>query len=125
MSDCGVCIGVEPDGTCDFIVQEIRKARKPHKCCECYKEIPIGERYEHARGKYEGEMWTAETCLVCAEIAEAFYCNGRMFGGELWQDMDECEVFEGMTTGCLDRLTTAAAKAELMRRWQEWKGLTV
>ena len=123
MSDCGVCIGVEPDGTCDFFVQEIRKARKPHRCCECNKEIQIGERYEHARGKFYGEMWNSDTCLICAEIAEAFYCNGRMFGGELWQDMDDCEVWQGMTTGCLDRLKTASAKAELMRRWQEWKGL--
>ncbi len=30
-------------------------------------------------------------------------------------------AFQEMTTGCLDRLTSAAAKAELMRRWNEWK----
>ena len=119
MSDCGVCIGSEPDGYCEFIVQEDRKARKPHKCCECDKVIQIGEKYEHARGKFEGEMWTADTCLICREIAETFYCNGRMFGGELWEDMEYC--FDQMTTGCLARLTTVAAKAELQRRWQEWK----
>jgi len=33
--------------------------------------------------------------------------------------MEYC--FESMTTGCLKQLTTAAAKAELMRRWNDWK----
>lgn len=119
MSDCGVCIGAEPEGYCEFFVCETRKARKPHKCCECDKQIAIGERYEHARGKYEGDMWTSDTCFVCAEIAEAFYCNGRMFGGGLWDEMEYC--FEAMTIGCFDRLKTAAAKQELQRRWSEWK----
>lgn len=117
--DCEVCIGGEPEGYCEFIHIEDRKARKPHKCCECRKQILPGEKYEHARGKYEGDMWTADTCLICREIAEAFYCDGRRFGGELWDDMEY--GFEAMTTGCLDRLTTAAAKAELVRRWNEWK----
>ncbi len=119
MSDCGICIGAEPEGSCEFFHVEVRRARKPHKCSECSKEILSGERYEHATGKFEGDMWVADTCLICAEIAEAFYCNGRIFGGELWDQMDYC--FEGMTTGCLERLTTAAAKEELLRRWNQWK----
>jgi hypothetical protein len=117
--DCGVCIGGSIDEVCEFIHIQDRKARKPHKCCECGKEIVKGEKYEHARGKCEGEMWSSETCLVCREIAEAFYCDGRMFGGELWEEMEY--AYEAMTTGCLDRLTTVAAKTELMRRWNEWK----
>ena len=119
MSDCGVCIGGTPDEICEFMVVEDRKARKLHKCCECDKEILPGEKYEHVRGKCYGEMFTCKTCLVCREIANAFYCEGRMFGGELWEDMEY--GYEVMTIGCLNRLTTAAAKAELQRRWQEWK----
>ena len=119
MNDCNCCIGLEPEGYCEFSHVETRRARKPHKCCECHKEIAIGERYEHARDKFDGEMWTAETCLICAEIADAFYCNGRLYGGGLWDEMESC--FESMTTGCLKQLTTAAAKAELMRRWNDWK----
>jgi len=119
MSDCGVCIGGEPEGYCEFFHVEVRKARKPHKCCECGKQILPGEKYEHVRGKHDGEMRTADTCLICREIAEAFYCDGRMFGGELWDAMEY--GFEAMTTGCFNRLTTAAAKAELQRRWNGWK----
>jgi len=31
-------------------------------------------------------------------------------------------VFPELTTGCLEKLTTAAAKQYLMERWREWKG---
>lgn len=119
MSDCGICLTGFDDGGCsEFIHTKIRKARKPHRCSECQKEIPISERYEHAVGKTDGDIWAYDTCLVCAEIAEAFYCDGRWWGGMLWEQMEE--VIPEMTTGCLNRLTTAAAKAELIRRWNEW-----
>jgi len=121
MSDCGVCLsGWDGDSYNEFCDQKIRKARKPHTCSECKKPISPGERYEHAVGKSDGDMWAFDTCLACAEIAEAFYCDGRLFGGMLWEEMRET-VFPHMTTGCLDRLFTAAAKAELLRRWNEWK----
>lgn len=122
MGDCGVCIGGDPEGYCEFSTIVIRKARKAHKCCECDKTISPGEKYEYAVMKFEGDLLHEKTCLVCAEIATAFYCNGRTFGGALWQDMEYS--FESMTVGCLNRLTTGAAKAELQRRWNEWKGLS-
>jgi hypothetical protein len=121
VSDCGVCLtsGCE-DGYNEFCSVRIRRAAKIHNCSECDKEIRIGERYEYATGRFDGDFWHETTCLVCAEIADAFYCDGRMFGGELWEQMVNT-VFPIMTTGCFDRLTTAAAKADLMRRWNEWK----
>lgn len=120
MSDCGVCLtGYDDCGDTEFIRTEIRKARKPHMCSECGKVIPVGEKYEHADGKTDGDFWGYDTCLICAEIADAFYCDGRWFGGMLWEGMEE--VFGKLTTGCLERLTTAAAKAELMRRWNKWR----
>ncbi len=118
MSDCGVCLSGY-DGESEFCHEEIRTARKLHVCSECNKRIEIGEKYEHASGKSEGDFWSEDTCLICAEIANAFYCDGRWFGGILWESMED--VFSQMTTGCLDRLETAAAKAELVRRWNEWK----
>jgi len=122
MSDCGVCVysGLD-DCSIDFFRKEIRRAAKAHKCCECDKQIEKGERYEYASGKCEGEMWQAKTCLVCAEIADAFSCEGRMYGGEFWSQFTD--LFAELNTTCFDRLTTVAAKQELQRRWQEWKGV--
>jgi hypothetical protein len=119
MSDCGVCLSGY-DGDSEFCRTEVRKARKTHACCECNKEIAKGEKYEHATGKSDGDMWAFDTCLICAEIADTFYCDGRLFGGCLWEQMEEI-AFPEMTTGCLERLTSAAAKAELVNRWNEWK----
>lgn len=119
MSDCGVCIYNDDAVHVEFFRSETRRALKAHKCCECDKPIQYGERYEYASGKCEGDFWTAKTCLVCAEIAEAFSCEGRLYGGNLWDSLSE--LYRDMNISCLDRLTTAVAKAELLRRWNEWK----
>ncbi len=52
----------------EFYHKEIRKARKPHKCCECAGPIRVGELYEHVRGKWEGSIGTYDTCERCVDI---------------------------------------------------------
>jgi hypothetical protein len=123
VSDCGVCIYSDCDeyGYSDFCYVDVRKARKPHRCCECGKQIEAGEKYEHSRSKFDGDFSSCDTCLICVEIGEAFYCDGRMIGGGLWDNMDY--VMDRLTTSCFDKLKTPEAKAELRRRWIEWKGL--
>jgi hypothetical protein len=120
MSDCGVCLTGCEDADTDFVHSKVSVARKLHVCCECGKEIIKGDKYERSSGRTDGDFWSFSTCLICAEIATAFYCTGRWYGGILWEEMREY-AFGEMTTGCLERLATAAAKAELMKRWNEWK----
>lgn len=122
MSDCGVCLGGGDDGCVEFFASDIRKARKENRCRECGGTIAVGAKYEYARGKYEGDFWSQSTCLVCAEIAEAFYCDSRVFG-VLWSSM--ADVYDALNSSCFAKLSTPAAKAELQRRWMKWKGLTV
>jgi len=119
VSDCGVCVYWDDSVSVDFFHKRVRKAVKEHKCCECDKVIAKGERYEYASGKCEGEMWQAKTCLICAEIADAFSCDGRMYGGEFWSQFSE--LFGELNTSCFDKLTTVAAKTELQRRYIEWQ----
>jgi hypothetical protein len=119
MSDCGVCIYNDDAVHVEFFRSAVRHAAKEHKCCECDKIIAKGERYEYASGKCEGEFWDAKTCLICAEIAEAFSCDGRLYGGNLWDSMGE--LYRDMNISCVDKLTSAAAKEELLRRWNKWK----
>lgn len=54
----------------EFYHAEMRKARKPHKCYECRCEIPVGETYEHVRGKWEGDVSTFKTCALCFELRQ-------------------------------------------------------
>lgn len=124
MSDCGVCLYAgESDGNGEFFNRKDVKARKTHVCHECGLVIQVGQKYEYAAWKYDGEFGDAKTCLICAEIGDAFYCDGRPYGmGDLWNQMRE--VMGELNSSCFDRLTTPAAKAELQRRWTKWKGLS-
>lgn len=121
MSDCGVCIsGYDGDGDCIGYRCVIVHARKEWACSECGAVIPRKSLYEYASWFYEGGgHGNAKTCVVCAEIADAFMCSGRYHGSVLWELMDD--AYPSLTTACFERLNTPQAKAELKRRWQEWK----
>lgn len=119
MGDCGLCVYTSYDGDAgEFVSTAVRKARKEYKCCECHELIKKGDQYERVAGKWETSLQTYRTCLACSEIREAFCCDGWIYGS-LWEDFTE--AFEGMTTGCLEKLTTAVAKKKLLERWNEWK----
>lgn len=125
MSDCGVCVSSWDGEPGEFLeTRIIRKSRKPHICSECGETIPTGSSYHVASGLSEGDFWSFKTCLVCNEIREAFSCDGVTYGGVFWEYFDEGDCWQALNISCFNRLTTPAAKAELQRRWMEWKGLT-
>lgn len=122
MSDCGVCL---TGGYADCIGYRCVKVKAGQEwsCSECGCKIPRGSRYELASWFYadrEG-FGNAKTCLICAEIADAFYCGGRWHGGSLWDEL--FDRHEQLNVSCFNKLKTPEAKAELQRRWMEWKGL--
>lgn len=119
MSECGVCVGTGYDGGAgETLCEEIRKARKPHFCCECGDAIKVGDRYEYIFGKWEGDLLAYRTCLACMEIRNAFCCDGWIYT-QLWEDFQYS--FDALTTGCFENLETVAAKKKLMEKWNEWK----
>jgi hypothetical protein len=52
-----------------------RKARKPHKCCECGDEIVKGERYEYVTMLFDGRWSEYKTCLPCYHIGDDLGCR--------------------------------------------------
>lgn len=52
----------------EFYIKEIRKARKQRKCYECGRSIETGERYEHVRGKWDGDVASYDTCPRCLDL---------------------------------------------------------
>lgn len=117
--DCGVCIGgYDGDGP-DFCSVTFPKARKSHQCYECEQEIRPGEKYEKIVGKWDDEISTFEFCMVCSELGNAFMCDGRAYG-ILWDEIRE-QLFPRLTTGCLAKLSTVAAKQRLLDEWRKWK----
>jgi hypothetical protein len=124
MSDCDVCIGTDSlDESFDFFHVDKRKARKPHKCCECGMEIPLRAVYEHVIGKYDGEFQKYDTCSICVDIRDVFTCGNSWYYGKLWEEMQEY-AFDRLTTAspCFMKLGPEA-KAFVLERWRKWKGL--
>ena len=123
MGTCSVSFGSEADEMCAFWESKIKTARKAHVCGECRKQILPGEKYESAAYVFDGSFNHEKKCLVCAEIRDAFLEHGCAYcPGDMWTEMRDY-VFPEMTVTCFDRLKTPEAKAELQRRWMEWKGL--
>lgn len=121
MGDCGVCIGGGGDDGeyCAFSNAEYPKARKPHKCQECYREIAIGSEYERYSGVYDNAFFTHKTCMDCFHIRRGLQCNNAITFGQLWEEV--YYIFPEVTTGCLQRIKTPSAKAYFIERWNEWK----
>lgn len=57
------------------------KARKEHRCCECKRTIRVGETYERASGKWDGDFRTFATCKDCLDAWAAIDSECRCFGG--------------------------------------------
>src|SRR5580698_9059118 len=121
MSDCGVCISGCEDGESTGYRCVIVRAGQNWECSECGCLIPKKSRYELSSGFNDvgtsyASHWQYKTCLICAEIADAFMCGGRWHGSILWDRMEE-DAFPQLTTSCFSKLQTPEAKAELQRRW--------
>lgn len=99
----------------------IRKARKPHWCCECAEDIKPGDRYEFTSGVWDGFPDSQKTCLSCVEIRDHFACHGWIFG-QVWSDIEE-NFFPDMKAGgpCMEGLSPAA-KGRLFDRRLAWMG---
>ncbi len=79
------------DEVCKCCSEIIRKARKPHECCECGDTIPAGKRYEEATGiDSAGEPFRYRTCIGCRNLRR-HYCSGGWFWGGLREALMECE----------------------------------
>lgn len=52
----------------EAIIRALPRARKPHRCCECRREIAKGETYERTSGIWGGEPHRYKTCIPCADL---------------------------------------------------------
>jgi uncharacterized protein with PIN domain len=123
MAGCDVCIGGNVDEFIDEYERQVLVAQTEAKCEECRAAIQPGSSHELVTGVFMGEDYRFITCLVCAEIRDVFSCGEAVSHGNLWEDMREI-AFERLTTAseCFTQLS-AAAKAKVLTKWQEWKGL--
>lgn len=71
----------------------LRKARKPHKCCECGSTIETKERYWYTSGIFEHEPFSRKICWSCQELIDylletpGFDC----LENELFTELRDCD----------------------------------
>lgn len=75
-----MCMSDDGDN-CDFYTENIRKSRKNYICCECFRPICKGERYQNVFGVWEGQAHTYRTCEHCVVAQEWLreHCGGFLF----------------------------------------------
>jgi len=84
------CVDVDLDfgGSSELHNAKIVKARKKHKCGECYRQIKVGKKYEYVTQKFDGEFFCHKTCLDCLSVRDVFFSNGWSYG-EIWEYLTE------------------------------------
>ena len=92
---CNCSIDDAGDGN-EFHHEEWRTARKVHACGECGRAIQKGERYERVRGKSDGEIFEAKTCLGCTRIRQHWMPDGWYYG-TVAESVAECIGFNYVT----------------------------
>jgi hypothetical protein len=106
----------------DFYRERMPKARKEHVCCECKGVINIGEQYQYASGKADGDMWQAKTCALCCEIRKSLVCGSWVFGA-LWDEIEN-HIFPAWKDispiDCLARIDSLAARNKLREAYAEY-----
>jgi hypothetical protein len=123
-SFCEVSLGDYDGEQAEFYQDRIVKARKQHVCLECNEPIEKGTVHQTVVGKWDGEFHTNRFCLPCWEIMGEFSENGRTFGVTWDTFYNEWE--NGATLqGCLNRLSSVAAKVHMTRQWRKWKKIEV
>ena len=105
------CINIDiDDGESEMdVVEKILVARKEYTCCECGMIILPGDKYEHARGKWNGSFQTFKTCATCKSIRSAFFCNGWSYGRILEDLHDHINDTDGnISSECLSDMPKPA-----------------
>jgi len=75
-------------------IETIRKARKPHACCECGEVIAVEKLYEEASGiDHDGYPFRFRTCLYCVAIRK-HYCPRGWLWGFLAETIMDCLGFD-------------------------------
>lgn len=84
--------------------EEIRKARKSHKCCECRGQIKAGECYTYSHGVWDGAGQSFKTCSDCESLRAELRKDHRL---------DECDPAFGYIHECVFDLGDEKYKREL------------
>jgi hypothetical protein len=95
-----------------------RRARKPHKCDECDREIAAGEIYRYATMLYDGHWNSFYTCAHCrvGQVWLIRECGGFLHHGLAEEIQEHIEEYPDLLVG-LGRV-----RLGIQRRWKRFDG---
>lgn len=84
---------IEDGEPCDVWIETAHRARKEHKCEECYRMIMPGEMYRRIFMVSDGHARTSKMCAHCTKAAGLLVeqCGGYAAGGVLEDLTQHCE----------------------------------
>ena len=111
MSNCG-CIYVGDVGDVEPVArlrESHPRARVPHRCGECGREIAVGEQYEVLVTAADERVERHHTCADCQSLRDEFFRDG-WWRGQVREHVEEHvrELRGEIASECLARLTPAA-----------------
>jgi hypothetical protein len=117
--ECTCSISIDSDEGPSCYKQKIRKARKTHRCHECFKDILPGEKYENISGIWDGDPSSYKTCLDCKSLRDVFFQSWACTA--MWDDFRENFNMDSIPEKCLAALTpvTRARVCELIEN--DWE----
>lgn len=85
-----MCMADYSDGYSVVLHDRNQKARKEHKCSECYRIINAGETYNVQRCIFDGQADSYKTCEHCQVVKSWLQkeCGGYLYQG-VYEDIDQ------------------------------------
>ena len=85
----------------DLYQQSVRRARKEHRCAECYRRIEAGETYRYVFGVWSGVSSSYHVCQHCniALLWLVAECIGFMHGGIKEEIHEHAQEYNRSTAG--------------------------
>ena len=106
--DCSCDIDVYVDEFSEVLRETFQKARKEHKCGECYRTIVKGEEYEKIVTVFDSRLYTYKTCMDCVSVRKQFFTT--FYYESIWEYFREyvSDVYGEIPENCISELTPAA-----------------
>lgn len=63
----------------DYGTKKVRKARKQYRCCSCYTEINVGDKYWHLKGYADiiQSFYSERHCMACKDFYDTRKAHGE------------------------------------------------
>ena len=105
---CSCEIDMDVSDFSEILFEKIVKARKEHRCHECYTTIKCGDEYYKEKSLYDGTISTHKTCMDCKSIRDNMVCS--FYWGEIMEAVRDGiqDSWGKVSEDCLSKLTPKA-----------------